>query len=335
MRFYLLLGAIAALIVGYIGYWFFISHQAERALAGWIEDRRAAGYAVEEQGLAFGGFPFRIRVDATAPAFGLPSGGARWSAERLAVIMQPWKLHHALAELDGRHLLRLPEPGGTLRAVELEVDTGLASVLADRAGRWEQIRMTMERLGVRDPARDGAVTSRDAQLYARPGQREGALLDLVVKAGRTDFDGPGLPAPLRTPIDRIELDLTLNGTAPAPDLSPRRALEQWRDAGGTLDLNRAVLRQGKFRLEVSGTVTLDAALRPLGALTAKVAGHRALIDLFVAAGQLQADQAASAALALDLLAVTNGGTLQAPLTLQDGEIRLGPVVLGRLRPVLL
>lgn len=332
MRFHVLLGAMAALVLAYVGYWFYVAHETERALAAWIAEGRAAGLEIAENGLAVGGFPFRIRVDATAPAIARPEARLGWSAERLAVIMQPWKLHHALAELDGRHTLRLPDGAGE-RIVELGFETALASLLADRSGGWQQIGVNAEALTVTLADGEGGAVLRDAALYLRPSVREDAFVDLVVKSGRTRLEGAGLAPPLDTPLDRIEVDLTLNGAVPFAGQAVRRTIVDWRDAGGTIDLHRLVLRQGRFRLEVTGTLALDAQLRPLGALTAKVTGHADLIALLVAAGQMPPGQAASATLALDLLAVAGGGSVAAPLTLQDGEMRLGPVVLGRLRPL--
>ena len=94
------------------------------------------------------------------------------------------------------------------------------------------------------------------------------------------------------------------------------------------------LAWGSVSLSGQGTLALDAAGRAMGALTAKLKGHGALLDVAVAYGQIGKGSAKAGKLLLDLLAAANGGELSVPLRLQDGRLYLGPVILARLRPLL-
>jgi len=74
-------------------------------------------------------------------------------------------------------------------------------------------------------------------------------------------------------------------------------------------------------------------LQPVGALTATIGGYGEIVDSLVAAGNLNAGDAAMVKVALGLLAkpAPNGGyQLDAPVTLQNGQVYLGPVRLARM-----
>ncbi len=153
-------------------------------------------------------------------------------------------------------------------------------------------------------------------------------------SGSFTLDGVALPVtvpPLGDTVERLATTLAIKGTIPG---GPRRqALAAWRDDGGTLELQSFALVWGKLTLDAKGTVALDAALQPLGALTATIRGYSEIIDALVATGDLKAGDAALVNVGLGLLAkpAPDGQyQLDAPLTLQNGQAYLGPVRLARM-----
>jgi hypothetical protein len=142
---------------------------------------------------------------------------------------------------------------------------------------------------------------------------------------------PQAVPPLGDTIDRLAAAVAVKGTI--PDGPHRAALAAWRDDGGTLEVASLDLAWGNLRLGAKGTLALDAALQPVGALTALIRGYNDIIDALVAAGSVRAGDAALAKLALGLLAKEGpDGTyeISAPLTLQNGYVFLGPARLARL-----
>ena len=90
-------------------------------------------------------------------------------------------------------------------------------------------------------------------------------------------------------------------------------------------------------IEGDGTLSLDRQMRPLGAFTADIVGYRDTIETFEKLGRLTRNQATIAATALDAMATTDEAgnkRLSVPLTMQDGRLYVGPILLGDLPPAL-
>ena len=75
------------------------------------------------------------------------------------------------------------------------------------------------------------------------------------------------------PFDRVALLATVTGPEPPPDSAPRMLIA-WRDGGGTVEIKEFTLLWGKVEIRAEGSIALDAETRLIGALTAKVKGHR-------------------------------------------------------------
>ncbi len=126
-------------------------------------------------------------------------------------------------------------------------------------------------------------------------------------------------------VDAVTLSGALKGAVPAGQL--RQALAAWRDDGGTIELEEGTLRWGSLAASANGTLALDTALQPIGALTATIENHDAVIDAAVAGGTLRADDASLAKVLLGLMVkpgIDGKKQLTLPVTLQNRRLYLGP-----------
>jgi hypothetical protein len=55
-----ILAITAAAALGWIGWWFFVAHAKEDAIADWLAGRRAEGWTAEAEAIEVGGFPYRV-----------------------------------------------------------------------------------------------------------------------------------------------------------------------------------------------------------------------------------------------------------------------------------
>jgi hypothetical protein len=141
---------------------------------------------------------------------------------------------------------------------------------------------------------------------------------------------------LGTRIERATAQVKLRG-----DLDPTfvltERLAQWRDAGGTIDIEQVQLHWGPLRIVGEGAVALDAALQPEGAFTARIAGIDKLINLMEARGRIGPQQAAIARIALAFLtrAPSDDGPPEArvPVTVQNRVLSIGPMPLLTIDPI--
>src|SRR5690606_17747252 len=124
-------------------------------------------------------------------------------------------------------------------------------------------------------------------------------------------------------IDRLVVTGTLT---PLPADLTADALTAWRAAGGAVVLHQGALLWGPLAAELTGRLTLDAALRPQGSLSARIHGYDAAIDILVRSGRIPAGNAAPLKLLARLLAARSGdGATEVPVRLEDGWLSVGPI----------
>ncbi|HML10297.1 MAG TPA: DUF2125 domain-containing protein, partial [Stellaceae bacterium] len=144
-----------------------------------------------------------------------------------------------------------------------------------------------------------------------------------------DLGLPAAPPGFNPTVNDLGFGVTLMGDFPGGPL--RQAAKQWRENGGTVELDHLDLRWGDMQINGSGTLALDNDLQPIGGFSGGVSGFDQLLNGLVAAGRLKASDARVARLALALMAKTGPDgrpEIAASLTIQNGEMFLGPAKLG-------
>jgi hypothetical protein len=140
---------------------------------------------------------------------------------------------------------------------------------------------------------------------------------------------PLSPVPIKGAIDDLAFGATVLGPFPAGQL--RQAAAAWRDAGGTIELDRFALRWGGVAVNGSGTLALDQNLQPMGAFSGAVSGFDQLLNALAEAGQLRMGDLTLARLGLAALAKPGPDgkpEVSTSFTIQDGQMYLGPLKLG-------
>ena len=327
-----LLAALHALL------WRWMGGRLEDGFAAWVETRRAQGWRVEHGTPERGGWPLAATL--TLPRFALAGGdatlpgGMAWEAERLVLRLAPPRLDRLAVEMPGRHRLRLgslelPFAADRLVAtlpIEPDVLPGEAALAAERlrigtAAGGVEFRSAGLEIGTRITATEGepavSLRARGEEIALPPGLE--AASPLVARLGRN--------------LQAASLDLALTGPEP-PGRTPGRKAEAWREGGGTLELHGLELRWGPASANLAATLTLDEALRPMGAGTLRLVGGAELLEAATAAGQIPPRNATLARTVLRLLsrASPDGGPpfLEVPLTLEEGTLTLARVPLLRL-----
>lgn len=329
MRLSLLAIVLLVAVAGaYAAFWLIAAGRIEDGLGRWAQSLRAHDLDLSWRAVRVGGFPFAFRLelrDATLRDVA-PARPGEVRAPLLSAVASPWNFRvWRLAAPQG--LGAASEPGGQHAAkMTARMAEGAIAVANDGgATLW---------LGVSNPAADAGVhvAAREAYLWlilpSHPPQAhsEPALgLALDVR----DLALPFVLAPLRNPVDEIGFGITVMGRV--PDAPLRQAAISWRDAGGTVELDHFGLRWGTLAVRASGTVALDSELQPEGAFSGAIEGYPELMTALVAGGRMRRDEAGIAGLALALFAKTGPDgrpEISTSLTIQDGQIFLGPARLG-------
>ena len=335
----IVVAALAVSVAAYSGYWWWGAGKMDDTVSGWIDDWRRAGYRIDYAEKTVGGFPWTVRIRLVRPALADPAGAWSWNAGNLDLSAEPWAPTTYQLSAEGGHEAVVPIAG---RLVPMQATAERAEGTAefDLYGRLRQADITLENVDGTAPALNAdlkigraTVTLTQPAEPAREHQDEEAAVDLLVQGLR-------LPAALSGPLGRNVAHTSMRARlmGPLPRTDMRRALETWRDAGGTLDVPWLSMEWGPTKLRAEGTLALDDLLRPSAAFEAKVAGLSGTLDALVSAKLIKPEAARLAGVGLLLFARTPPGggepELAVPLSALDGEVYLGPIKMGRVPPVL-
>ncbi len=301
--------ALALIAAVYAGYWNYLAGQVRTGIEQWAADRRAEGYGAEYAAVAVGGFPFRLVAEISAPALTVPGPARPWSWRGPGLIIEarPWALAKVRVLAPGRHRVTVMA-GGKRRQYDIEAGT-LTATLDFNPG----------------PAAFTIALDASDIVYPR---------EPVAGLGRT--------------TKRLTLTIEVKGDLP-PEIEAD-AMARWRDGGGTLDVSRLDIRHGPLDLTGNGTGALDADMQPIGAFTLGVRGFNEAVDRLEAAGIIKPNPAALVKTVLNMLARapaveldtesdteadTEAGPdskpeLKVPLSVQDGKLYIGPVVVAEM-----
>jgi hypothetical protein len=329
---------VAALAVAYALSWFVVARWVQDGFRNWASVQTARGNAVEYGTLAVSGFPGPIRLAIPSPRVVSQKGGWHWSADQTTLEALPWRWRRFRLEVSGRQQVALPFAGELRHFSAQPTETLLIGEMDDH-GRLAQGMLRIADIRLDDAAGVEVLAAKGLRLHVRQREPAGATpgqsaLDLTLQANAVR-----LGTPIETPLDRdiqdIAMVTTVTGTLPETFL--RDAMDAWRRSGGTLELTHFQVDWGKLSLRARGTLSLDEALRPLGALTAEIKGYAETLSVLARARILQQRAVAGTQLALDLLSRRDEGdnrrVVTVPVAAQNGALYIGPVRLLKLPPI--
>lgn len=318
------------LVIGYCVYWFTAAEAVRTGIDEWVALQRAQGVEVQAGQIDVGGFPLMLKANADDVIMTDPAGVV-WRNAGLFAEAPPWRLTRIDFRIDGPQTLTVPG----VQPVTITAGSGVGDIRLANTGRLSAGSLSLPDLAVLLPAiGDLKIATLDLAIAEQANGT--ADTDLAVGGDARQVDLPVSPLPaLGSQFAHAGLDLLV--TAPVPEQLRVPHLTLWRDAGGTLRIDRFHLEWGPLIVDARGTMTLDAALQPRANLTADVRGFLQTVDALVIAGMVEGEKAGLIKAGLALLAGPPGAdgtaTLTTPLSIRDRRVFLGPLQLAVLPPV--
>lgn len=312
----------------YSAFWWIAAGRIETAARDWQDAARAQRLEVAWQGMRVTGYPLAFRLDLSGVTLqdrATPPGGAL-QASAVSATLRPWNFRNATFDA----------PDGIAAAIGPSTApfARLAAARADGAVALADDGATTIWLSLDDAKAESIVTLAARALHAwvtLPPGTPGTHLDagLAVAAAVRGLTLPVAPPGFSPTIDDLGFGVTMMGAFPGGPL--RQAAAAWRDNGGTLELDHLTLHWGDMAITGSGTLALDNDLQPVGGFSGGVSGFDQLLNTLVALGRVRASDARVARVALAMLAKTGPDgrpEISTSLTIQNGEMYLGPAKLG-------
>jgi len=287
MRLKILTSVILILVLGYSFAWHYMAGQVEDGIATWISQQKSQGLSVRYEDLEISGFPYRMELSAKTLTV------IKTEQDKLPVLVNltnitlvafPWKINHGVI-LSSSGNVRI----GSRIHPELTLAFGQtrSSVLVERNNQeFRRISSVLE-----------DVTWSTAMSQNRESSEAREVKVHIIKPEPTDeANDMELPVQMKLYLeandvrgaeilggffgrnaDQIIIDLQLHGES-LPSYS-KDSLTSWGNEGGTLAVKNFEIKVGKMALELDGEVTLDQALKPLGAFSTKIRGIDHMTDL--------------------------------------------------------
>jgi hypothetical protein len=338
---------LALILAGYGAWWLHAAARLRDGVGQWAEARRADGYVLALEDVTVQGFPLKLQVVAREFSIGREAPVAwRWSGPRLAASAPPWVGRRVSVTAPGAHKVEYDTPAGR-RAIPFTAEKADATVRVGDDLRIARVDVDLGTIVAAVPD-VGDVKAEQLLLALTAAPKSAppppATSPRAPEVGRLAFITIGVELPpgaappsLGPRIARTDAEILLLGAIPTA--STRTAMAEWRDAGGTLEIDKLRMHWGEFQAETQGSVALDRDLQPVGALTVRMWGVGALIDALVAGGQMRAREGATARVVLRSLAKPSIPTQNIPpeievsLTVQDRRLYLGPIPLMPIPPI--
>jgi len=308
---------VGVILLGYYFLWRAGAAEMKAAAQSWVEDQRVAGLGVSHGAMKASGFPFLLRIEIDAPDIAAPDVW-RWRGERLFLDASPYDLNRLILSPKGRQILYTDENGEwRVRAANIR-----ASIARDKSRDWT-FAMTIDRAEAIRADDETRVSVGALVLDLAPEADDSATLTLNLAAeGVETFSngreyGPG--------DIRIAMSLSHTDWLASPEPA-----SQWRAAGGSLSIKGLSAEYKGATLSLAGVLNLDAANYPFGRLEAEIANPASFAELLGLAGALSPEEAEAAAAGLTLMSFAAGGTLSAPIDLQNGAAQIAGIKVAEL-----
>ena len=307
--------ALLALTVLAFGLWHYASERIRTDLAA---------YGLTWQSVRQNGFPARITLDVEAPR--LEQKTISWNNQRLTATLMPFNLgledSHAVVDFLGPHEIKLPAGAFTLAH-----KGNLMSLLLARDGLQ---RSSFE---MQHPS---LTTSRSSETWQPKLRVEAEALALHVRRSdkQTQMHEPMDIAVQLKNLRLLEPSRLGRDAFKRVDILarvPKLWLQNQRQAGDVLELDRLTLERKNLTLVARGTLKLHARGYLQGKLDLNAVTLSALIDALQEAGLVSPRDRAKWLFFGGLGAALGGDTqdrLSIPLHFKNGRTLLGPLDLG-------
>ena len=332
-------GTIAIAVAGYSGYWFLAAGEIGDRIDDWAEKQRAQGLEIEYDGTLVSGFPFRFEVTLKEPRVHDTRNGWRWATGMLRAEASSWDFSEITVFPDRHHSVQILLEGGEWRDIDARIDDGRLVVRVDEERRIREIAFDLRGTEVdgvwpQQTARVGRLQANGLAIDDDGSGEEVLKTSIAVRDAVLPSD---LAEGLGETLDFLDIDASVVGSIPS-ERGTNEAITAWRDGGGTLELNDFRVRWGPLGVESAGTIALDAAMRPIAALTADIIGYGDVIDALIMSNMIPLGDAFIAKVAFNMLAEKpeDGGPpvlRGVPVTAQDGTLSVATIKVAELPPL--
>lgn len=299
-----------------------------KTVSSWFAEQARQGWLAEYQALNTGGFPIHHDLRIIAPMLADPGTGAAWRAEWLRMRGRMiWPSPLRITFPDSPQRLSYFDQTATLTAQGMIIDLALAP------GNALKVETLMLSSGPLALSLEGAPRLRLSALVLDMQHIPKTETQYEIKAEVAELSPEGVLRQQLNGLDDLPQalsDLRLKATIEFDTEWDRRALEQQRPQPRFIALDEARAQWADLLLRLTGELSVDEFGRLTGDLAVRAENWRSLLSMAERVGLLPPQMRSGIDRVLSLFArqQATGDTLDIVLTLQQGQIWLGPLPVG-------
>lgn len=313
---------VIALGVIWCGYWVVGSRVVRSAVETWFADAPVRNMQAEQTGIAVRGFPNRFDVTVDNIRLADAQGRYAWEAPFVQLFALSYKPWHVIAAFANDQVVTLP-----VGRFDLKSDRMMGSMVVTPDSGLELERLRVEGQGVRLINAEGRAVSIAGLNIASDRQPEGPqvhrigveLTDIAFPAEALGETGPAGVIP------KVRLDATATFSGPIT-----LQTQEVQPVLTALSLHDARMDWAEAGISVAGDLVPDSMGRAQGQLTLRIENWRKGLAALEQTGAVDTKTRESIEQGLKLLAGLGGGsdTIELPMTMVDGQMRVGFLTIG-------
>ena len=321
-----LLFVIIAAAALYAGYWFVGSNGATAGFERWFEDRRTEGWVAEVESIETRGFPSRFDTTLTGISLADPDTGVAYSAPFLQIFALSYKPEHLIAVWPKEQSVSSP-----FGKAEITSDDMRASLIVKKntSLALEKANYTTDAVTLQmDNGETFGAAKASMAIELNPAAQNAYhfgvnLKDVLLPKPRGIRLEAGI---LPKTLEFARGDVTAAFDAPW-DLN---ALQSARPQPTRINVKLIEAKWGQLELRLAGAFDVDTTGRATGQITIKAQNWRDILAVSAATGAIPTQLVRPFEQGLSLLSGLSGNrnTLDLPLTLDQGQMKLGPIPIG-------
>ena len=328
-KLYLPFVALAVVAVGWSAFWKVAAGMTEAGLDDWFAQEHAQGREWTCPDRSVSGYPFRLEVRCAAPRFTGRIGAVAGAGSVGDVLVAAHLYNPSLVLAQVGSPLAFKAQDGSL---DLSVVwTQLQASHRVRKGGLERDSLEIEGPALRLAGKGLPLITARAELieaHLRPNPDRAAAvsaLDFAMRLNKLEAPALDSLSGYAGPLDAVFAATILQTDAlRGGDLA--QSLEQWRQAGGKVEIREFKLAKGEALVEANGALEIDAAHRLAGRVELQMTGLGPLLQRF----GVSPGNAAIGGLLGGLLGGRQNqsgakGALRLPLDLNQGRAMIGPM----------
>lgn len=325
----ILLAIVVLAGLGWSGFWLFNATMRDRALTGWLEERRTAGWMAEAEDIRVTGFPNRVDTIVTGLALADPRAGWSWQAPEFQILSQTYRPHRMIAVWDGEQQISTP-----VETLRINADQLIGSLGFEPNTRLALDHSTIEAQNLRIAGDSGwTATIGDGLFSTRQSPSAPAPFSYDIDLSLKSLT---LPDGVVQSINRAGvLPQAIESTSLAATLTfdrawDRVAIETDNPALRAISIADLAFTWGDVGLRGSGDLTVDPMGFAAGRIDLVATNWRRMLDAAEQSGLVSStiSQTLRGALGLYARFSGDGDSLSLPLEFIEGRAMLGPVPIG-------